>query len=279
MPISMPDSIKPLSLPAGYPAYLGYVDGEWPTAAGLRAAHPQAHVLSLTVLGESLEADGVDCEPGNVNAAGAAGWVKRKLASAPASRPVAYADLESPGYSMAEVIAALLNLGISRVKYRVLTAHYTGVAHICSPSTCGTAFQADGTQWTSKYPGIGGEDIDMSLLDDEFFGAAAPAPTWVFAPVRELSARPGHTSVSLAWSAPAGTEPAPVDHYQVTIRKDGQDIPTYPRDVPRAAGVQVWQGGSLPPGTVLEAFVRAVTADVNGHASPWATVTFTTGHA
>jgi hypothetical protein len=179
MTITMPDSIKPASLPAGYPAYLGYEDGEWPTAAGLRTAHPEAHVVGLTVLGGTLEAAGVDCEPGNVNAVGAAGWVKRKLASAPASRPVAYADLESPGYSMAEVIAALLNLGIPRVKYRVLTAHYTGTAHICSPSTCGTAFQADGTQWTSKYPGIGGADIDMSLLDDSFFGAAAPAePTW-----------------------------------------------------------------------------------------------------
>jgi hypothetical protein len=179
MTLTMPDSTVPANLPAGYPAYLGYVDGQWPTVPKLLAAHPEAHVIGLTVLGGTLAATGVDCEPGNVNAVGAASWVKRKLAVAPASRPVAYADLESPGYSMAEIIAALLNLGIPRVKYRVLTAHYTGTAHICSPSTCGTAFQADGTQWTSKYPGIGGDDIDMSLLDDSFFGAAAPAvPAW-----------------------------------------------------------------------------------------------------
>ena len=172
MTIAMADSITPANMPMGYPAYLGYVDGRWPTAPRLKELFPGAHVLSLTVLGQSLEADGVDCEPGNVGAAGAAAWVKRKLVVQPDSRPVVYADLASPGYSMREVIAELLVLGITRPRYRVLSAHYTGQAHICSAVSCPVAFQADGTQWTDKFPGINGAAIDMSLLAGSFFGAS-----------------------------------------------------------------------------------------------------------
>src|SRR5262249_45350140 len=117
-------------------------------------------------------------------AASGAEWIARKLAAEPDSRPVAYASLAHPGYSMAEVIAELLALGIGRAQYRVLTAHYTGQAHICSPATCRDSenrpigFTADGTQWTSKFPGLNGSRIDMSLLADDFFGAPAPVTNW-----------------------------------------------------------------------------------------------------
>ena len=177
---SMPDSIYPGNIPAGYPAVLGYVDGKYQTAARLRALFPGARVVTLTVFGTDLGADGVDCEPGNVNAAGAAGWVKRKLAADPGSRPVVYADLASRGYSMSDVLAELAKLGISPGQVRKLTAHYNG-EHICSPSRgCRDAdgnvitFTADGTQYTDMFPGVGGA-VDMSLLADDFFtGAAGP---------------------------------------------------------------------------------------------------------
>ena len=32
MTLTMADSITPGNLPGGYDAYLGYVDGDWPTA-------------------------------------------------------------------------------------------------------------------------------------------------------------------------------------------------------------------------------------------------------
>jgi peptidoglycan hydrolase-like protein with peptidoglycan-binding domain len=186
MTIAMPDSITPGNMPMGYEAYLGYCDGRWPTAARLPALFPGAKVVSLTVTGGTLDADGIDVEPGNPTAKSGADWIRRKLAADPGSRPVAYASLASPGYSMAEVIAALLNLGIPRVKYRVLTAHYTGKAHICSPSACGAAFAADGTQWTSQFPGLNGSRIDMSLLADDFFGATAPATDWTETIMQQL---------------------------------------------------------------------------------------------
>ncbi len=271
----MPDSVTPGNIPMGYPAYLGYVDGQWPTAPRLPVLFPGAKVVSLTVTGQTLAADGVDSEPGNVNAAKAAGWVKSKLENAPDSRPVVYADLETPGYGMPWVIAALLKLGIGRAQYRILTAHYTGQAHVCTPQSCQAGgqpigFTADGTQWTDKFPGISGTPIDMSALNDDFFGE----PAWTFGPVRGLAAHGGRTSVALAWSSPAVPAPEAVRQYQVTIRENGRDVPTYPRGVVKGGNPQMWQGGGLEPGTVYEALVRAMAVD--GHAGPWATVSFST---
>jgi hypothetical protein len=178
--IEMPDSITPGKIPMTLArrAVLGYADGEWPTADRLHELFPGAEVVSLTVLCGTLKADGVDCEPGNVNAKRAAAWVRDKLAAEPGCRPIVYADLASEGYSMSEVLAELANLGVSRKKIRILSAHY-GQEHICSaPNGCRDAkgslitWTADGTQWTDEFPGIGGT-IDMSLLNDDFFGAPA----------------------------------------------------------------------------------------------------------
>lgn len=282
--LAMADSITVADLPPGCGAYAGYADGRWPTEADLRARFPGAKLVIFTVTGGTAAhgvkiVPGADAEPGNVNAQGAALWALRQIRADPLSRPVLYADLASPGYSMAEVIEALLNLGVTRSQYRVLTAHYTGRAHLCSAAEgCRGAdgelvgFTADGTQWTSGYPGLNGSTVDMSALADDFFG---PPPDWTFGVVRDLTARAGHTSVSLAWSSPAQPAPEAVQHYQVTIRHQGQDVATYPREAPKLGNPQVWQGGSLERGTEYVAMVRAVAAD--GHAGPWATVTFTTG--
>lgn len=179
MTIAMPDSITPANIPMGYEAYLGYVDGEWPTARRLPALFPGAKVVSLTVTGATLDADGIDVEPGNPNAHRGAVWIHDKLEADPHFRPVAYASRDGqPGYGMGDIISELLQLGIGRPRYRILAAHYTGYAHICSPSACGAGFTADGTQWTSSYPGLSGSRIDMSCLAADFFGAApAPEPT------------------------------------------------------------------------------------------------------
>jgi len=278
--INMPDSIYPENLLPGYPAYLAYADGYWPTEGEVRKAHPGAHVLVLTVLGATLKADGVDCEKGDLGAVGAALWVHRKLAADPGTRPVVYADLATPGYSMAEVIAELLALGITRSQYRVLTAHYDG-EHVCSPSRgCRDkdgrviGFTADGTQWTSAFPGANGSKIDMTLLDAGFFG---PPPPAVLGPVTHLDVPAiGPHSVRLTWDSPATPVPGTgVAAYQVTIRKGGSDIHGFPVDVPKGTNPESHQFNGLRPATRYEALVRAV-ATAGAHASPWATVTFTT---
>lgn len=191
--IQMPDSVTPGNIPMGYAAVLGYADGRYRTSDRLPVLFPKAKHVLLTVSGATASADGVDCEPGNVNAAGAAGWARRRLAAEPSFRPVIYADLASRGYSMTEVLENLASSGVPRNRVRLLTAHYDG-EHLCSPSRgCRDAngrviaFTADGTQWTSIFPGVGGAAIDMSLLADDFFGAAPPSPAnWTEKLVQQL---------------------------------------------------------------------------------------------
>jgi hypothetical protein len=166
--IPMADSIVPGNLPP-YPDYLVYVDGLWPTAAKVRALHPSARLLTMTVLGGQAIADGCDCEPGDLDPAEAAAWTKRRL-NAGAWRPVQYASASN----MAGVLAADAALGISRGQVRLLSAHYGQGEHICGPSTCKAMdVDADGTQWTDAAHGVGGTLIDLSILNDDFFGTVA----------------------------------------------------------------------------------------------------------
>jgi hypothetical protein len=168
MAIPMADSITPGNLPP-CPDYLVYVDGNWKTAGPVHAEHPTARLLTMTVLGGQAVADGCDCEAGDLTPAQAAAWAKRRL-EAGAWRPVVY---ESASV-MADVLAELAKLGVTRAQVRLLSAHYGIGEHICGPDVprCGYP-AADGTQWTSTYTGLGNSKIDMSALDDSFFGVVS----------------------------------------------------------------------------------------------------------
>jgi hypothetical protein len=275
MTLAMPDSDESHALPPGYPAYAGYVDGgigDQPNAARIATAFPSAHHLSIALFAHD-DADALDVEPQAASPSDVQGWVTRQHVRG-IVRPCIYASVSAMKNEILPLVRGWLPGSV-----RLWTAHYGQGEHICGPKTCGElSIDADGTQWTDAYRTPSGAVVDMSVLADDFFGTPEPPSAWVFGAVRGLKAVPGHTSVLLSWSAPADPAPAPVAHYQVTVRKDGEDVKSYPRDVPKAGSAQSWQGGSLTPGTTYEVLVRAVTADVNGHGSPWAAVTFTTGH-
>ena len=192
MTMMMPDSTVVDNLPPGYPAYLGYADGEWPTAAGLAARFPHARRVILTVTGNTIDCDGADSERGDLTAAGAAFWARRKIIAHPGSRPVIYASVVGePGYGMPAVLTELAAYGIDRSAVRLLSAHYGAGAHICGPSACKLiGVPVDGTQWTDTYR-WGNDDIDMSVLAADFF-AGQPGETERL--VTELGiVRPGDT--------------------------------------------------------------------------------------
>lgn len=186
MTLAMPDSIRVADLPPGYPAYLGYADGKWPTAAELAVKFPAAHRVILTVTGGTLSCDGIDCEPGNPDSVQSADWCARKLAQAPGSRPVVYASvLGDQWHGMGAVIADLNARGIPRSGVRLLSAHYGAGAHICGPRSCGLiSSEMDGTQWTDTFSGVNGAMVDMSQLSDGFF--TAPVTGWEDALVAAL---------------------------------------------------------------------------------------------
>lgn len=273
MTIPMADSAESPALPDGLPAYASYTGGhigDQPNYARVVAAHPGAHHLSIA-LSASDDADCLDVENGAASPSDVPGWVKRQHARG-ITRPVVYASA-SP---MKTAILPLLQAaGIGLASVRLWTAHYGEGEHICGPATCrALSVNADGTQWTDAFHGPNGV-VDMSLLADDFFGPAAPPANWIFSPPRGLAAKPGHTNVELTWDAPSGPAPEAVHHYQVTIRHLGEDVASYPRDVPKGANPEVHDFGSLAQGTAYEAMTRAVA--VNGHASTWAVADFTTG--
>jgi hypothetical protein len=177
MSLAMPDSIRVADLPPGYPAYLGYVDGKWPTAPDLVARFPGAHIVELTVIGNTLHADGCDIEYLDLTPSSGAAWCAEKLGSEPASRPVAYASVSA----MPAVLEQLAARGVARSSVRLLSAHYEAGQHICGPSTCAWPGvpAMDGTQWTDTFSGAGGNLVDMSMLLDSFFGTPPPpVPSW-----------------------------------------------------------------------------------------------------
>ena len=180
MTLRMLDSIFPANLPSGADAYLGYVGGNWPTFTELERLFPGAHLLSMAVFA-SLDAEGLDVEPGDASNAQAPAWTARQHARG-VVRPVLYTSVSN----MDALVVALTAAGIPRASVRLLSAHYGAGEHICGPATCRlTRWACDGTQWRDDAPGNSGSFIDESALADAFFGTPPPS-NWTEAIIAHL---------------------------------------------------------------------------------------------
>jgi hypothetical protein len=74
------DSTNVADMPHGGDVYFPYIDGNYANVAEVRKAHPHAEIVSITVLGHTLDADMVDVEPGCVwPASKGAEWVAKKV--------------------------------------------------------------------------------------------------------------------------------------------------------------------------------------------------------
>lgn len=167
--ITMLDSISVSQLQPGYPAYAGYVNGNWATFNSLKARFPQAHLLSIAV-NTSADADCLDVEQfdATIQDIAAGVWYGRQVARG-ITRPCFYMSASS----LAQAQHYLQN--IPRDSYRLWSAHYTESPHICGPRSCGYGmYDVDGTQYTSTYKGF---DLDASVLNNNFFGGT-DTQTW-----------------------------------------------------------------------------------------------------
>jgi hypothetical protein len=177
MTLRMLDSIDVGNLPDGADAYLGYVDGTWPTWTALAARFGgKADLLSMAI-SATADADGCDMEPLDLDPGQVPLWVVRQIGRG-VHRPVVYCSIASMG----AVLGELGRAGVGRSEVRLLSAHYGKGAHICGPRTCAWpgAPQCDGTQWTDTAAGVNGTLIDESAVAGDFFtiipaAAAAPA--------------------------------------------------------------------------------------------------------
>lgn len=170
MTLTMFDSVDVSQIPASAQAVAGYVNGRFVTYPHLLAAFPHAHVLSIAV-NAAADADCLDIETGDATPGQAAAWYARQK-----TRGVARPCLYASAFVMdTEVIPAIKAAGISPGSVRLWSAHYTGTAHICGPSSCRElGITADATQFTDRALG---RNLDESLLAAGFFGAA-PATDW-----------------------------------------------------------------------------------------------------
>jgi len=166
--ILMFDDVDVSLLPAGYDAYAGYVDGIYDTAARVKARFPNANILTIAVFATDV-AECLDIESRDATNAQAPAWFRLALAHG-VTRPCLYTSAGN-----ADALVDTMNkAGIARSAYRLWTAHYTNVAHLCGPSTCHECqASADATQFTST---AHGESLDESICAGGFFTLLTPTP-------------------------------------------------------------------------------------------------------
>lgn len=159
--IEMFDSVSP-TIPGVVTAKAGYVAGNWPTwNEKWFQAIKARYAMSIAIqLGE--DADMLDIEPGDADPADAPAFVAERKAK----------DRKAVFYRQASDVMALIAILTAHgyvfgVDYFIVTAHYTGVPHICGP-VCGFGIdrQMHGTQWTDHAEG---RNLDESLVTVQIF--------------------------------------------------------------------------------------------------------------
>lgn len=146
------DSVTLSEIPESANAVAGYVGGRYETFPELEKRWPRAKRLSIAVNAHE-DAECLDIESGDAVPAQAPDWLVRQEHRG-VVKPVLYGSQST----VAGILEALGQAHITRSRYRVWSAHYTGVPHIEE--------YADATQWTDRALG---RNLDESLCKADFF--------------------------------------------------------------------------------------------------------------
>jgi hypothetical protein len=151
-PRVMFDSVDPAAFPdpgeVSFDVTAGYVDGRWPSSAGIKARFPDLPHLSIAVFSKN-DADCLDIEPGNAIPEQAPAWLDRQYARGMA-RPVIYCGNSS-------IVAVRSAVGARPFWW--WSANWSRVPHI-DPG-------ADATQWNDRGPN--GENVDQTSMSEELY--------------------------------------------------------------------------------------------------------------
>lgn len=163
--VAMFDDVDVNLLPANYSVYACYGDGRYANAAAVRSRFPGARVVVIDVRGSYRNGDCLDVEPGDATNADAVAWFRAREGHTSTPKPMLYTSA-----SNVDALHGTMNrAGISRDRYFIWSAHYTGQAHICG--SCGYP-KADATQWTDKALG---RSLDESLIEEYVLAPAGQA--------------------------------------------------------------------------------------------------------
>ena len=144
--VDVVDSITLADLPPHPRAVLAYVDGAWANYRQAVELFPDALVVSCATNPRS-DAMVLDVEPGDATFADAWHWLARQHARG-RDRPCLYVGLARAN----DLYASLRRVGVRRSQYRLWSAHWTGVRHLCGPECGLVGEQAGATQWSGGVP-------------------------------------------------------------------------------------------------------------------------------
>lgn len=188
------DATNVFLIPAGAEVVFCYPDGRFANEAAARARFPHAYIVPLTT--RAGRAEGIDWEPGD-SEPNIVTWLEQ---DGEGERPVIYADLSDLTGTLLPKLKAHYGTipppGPGR-PFRLLSAHPTGIEHICGPHSCGQLdVDADGTQYLWSPRGV---NIDVSALLPSFILSGIPTvPVGVDPMSVTIAATPDGNLVALA---------------------------------------------------------------------------------
>ncbi len=210
-------------------AIAAYGNGKFANFKSAKKQFPAAHVLKIDVSGEGIGNVG-DFEAGDIPYAEAGSWAKGRI-EAGVHRPVVYFSVSNWGAVMASLAAA----GLKKSDVRIWTAHYNGVAHLCS-AKCGFGVtgRAHATQWGSAdahgtLPDpYNGRVIDVSKTSKAFFPTPNPesvekeegSPT----PITETSAQKAAKRLLKLHREERWTPEGPSDLHDIQATSKGHQV-------------------------------------------------------
>lgn len=149
------DSVSIQRIPNAARRIAAYVDGEYANIHDAQTMRPDAQLIAITVLGNAY-AQVADLEAGALSVTQVRDWLRQARVRGQ-QRPCIYVEVSR----LVSVVDELAILGEPRSSYRLWSAHWTGVPHICS-AACGIGdYEPPGmTQYESNSHDSG---IDVSL--------------------------------------------------------------------------------------------------------------------
>lgn len=166
-PVVMFDDVNVDLIPADATHIAAYADGTYQNLDKVKARFPQATILTIDVRGYYRNGDCLDVEPGDATNADAVAWFKAREGKTATPKPILYTSAGN----VDALIGSMRMAGISRDRYFLWSAHYTGQPHICG--SCGYP-KVDGTQWTDHSHD---RSLDESLINDYVFAQPVHQPS------------------------------------------------------------------------------------------------------